>query len=122
MRRIVAEFSLKISELIRVIRVPQCPKGAVEGCAMKTGSKEKVRYPMPCPGCHRIIDARERYCPYCGVDTDAKLWPLRAALPLVAVASLLVIGVLLRAGLFFYAVLIGLALGLAVAWWLRRRA
>jgi hypothetical protein len=87
---------------------------------MRLLSKDKLRYPMPCPGCRRIIDARERYCPYCGIDTDAKLWPLRAALPLGAVAILLVISVLLRAGPFFYAVLIGVGLSLAVAWWRRR--
>lgn len=79
--------------------------------------ESRLQHPMPCPGCRRIIDARERFCPYCGIDTDAKLWPLRAALPLVAVALVLVVGWLLQAGYLVYAVLLGIEVGLAVALW-----
>lgn len=88
---------------------------------MKTQSKER-KYPMPCPACGKMIDARDHLCPYCGVDTDAKLWPLRAALPLVAVVILLFIGILLRAGYSFYTIVAGVGLGMAVAWWLKGRA
>ncbi len=52
----------------------------------------ELRHPMPCPGCRKIIDASAHLCPYCGVDTDAKLAPLRAALPFVLVGLLLVAG------------------------------
>ncbi len=60
--------------------------------AIVTGKRPKREraYPMPCPGCGKMIDARDHLCPHCGIDTDAKLAPLRAALPIVAV--LLVVG------------------------------
>lgn len=47
-----------------------------------TGSRPE--YPMPCPGCRRIIDAREHLCPYCGIDTDKKLANARVVFMWVA--------------------------------------
>lgn len=43
-----------------------------------------------------MIDARDHRCPYCGVDTDKVLWPLRVALPLVLVAALALVYLLRR--------------------------
>ena len=80
------------------------------------------RYPMPCPGCRKIIDARDHLCPHCGIDTDAKLAPFRAILPIVAVA--LLSGLWWAAGALPRAWTVGLGVGLAAglaAAWLRRR-
>ncbi len=83
---------------------------------------------MPCPRCRKLIDAGERYCPHCGADTDAMLgpwldavrpwWPL---LPIVLVALAFSAGMWARTGEFPYYVLVGIVVGLAAVWWLRRR-
>ena len=77
----------------------------------------RVRYPMPCPGCRRIIDATDRRCPHCGVDTDAKLAPLRTIL--VLVVFLLVLGGLAVRGVDAR-LLVGIGLGLVFAAFLGR--
>jgi hypothetical protein len=45
---------------------------------------------MPCPRCRQIVDARERLCPHCGIDTDAKLAPARIVLSFGAIGLLLI--------------------------------
>jgi hypothetical protein len=65
----------------------------------KFGAFEGSGYPMPCPGCGKIIRAQDRLCPYCGIDSDAKLWPLRAAVPFIAVGLMIGVGYLIR---FFF--------------------
>lgn len=72
------------------------------------------------------MDARERFCPHCGVDTDAKLRPWRFALPLVLVAILALSGLLRRVehfrwDYFAYALLTGGALSAAAVWWRKRQ-
>lgn len=74
---------------------------------------QERRYPMPCPGCRRMIDARDRLCPYCGIDTDAKLAPLRALAPFVAIGLVVLVGALLGGGRLPYVALGGLAIGAA---------
>jgi len=61
-----------------------------------SASKEKKtrKYPMPCPKCHKVIDATDHLCPYCGVDTDAMLWPARAVFPFVVLGLMWVVGAL----------------------------
>jgi hypothetical protein len=71
-----------------------------------------MRHPMPCPGCRRIIDASVRLCPHCGVDTDAKLAPLRPLLMLVVLLVVL-LGLAIRG--VDLRLLGGLALGLILA-------
>lgn len=55
----------------------------------------KRKYPMPCPRCRKMIDATDKLCPYCGVDTDEALWAARAVFPFVAVGLVILIGALL---------------------------
>ncbi len=55
----------------------------------------KRKYPMPCPRCHKMIDATDKLCPYCGVDTDEALWAARAVFPFVAVGLVILVGALL---------------------------
>lgn len=57
---------------------------------------QRPKYPMPCPGCHRLIDARQRYCPYCNIDTDKKLFPARVVFMFVALGLLFLAGYLIR--------------------------
>jgi hypothetical protein len=63
-------------------KLPSAPGG---------GKQEKPPYAMPCPGCMRLIDARVRLCPYCGVDTVKKLMPARMIFTVLVV--LLVMGI-----------------------------
>ena len=72
----------------------------------------RVRYPMPCPRCRRIVDARERRCPHCGADTDAILAPARAIVPVAVVGVMLVLVAVFRAGAFWVALLGGLLAGM----------
>lgn len=77
---------------------------------------------MPCPGCRKMIDARDHLCPYCGIDTDAKLAFGRMVSPLIAVGLLLAVGYLL--GLLPRALAFGLVAGtvtLGLVGFLRRR-
>ncbi len=83
---------------------------------------------MPCPRCHKLIDADQRYCPHCGADTDAILgpWldvvrPWLSWLPVLLVALAFGAGLWAYTGEFPYHVLIGIGVGLAAAWWLQRR-
>lgn len=73
------------------------------------------RYPIPCPGCRRIIDARDHLCPQCGVDTDAKLAPIGMALPAMIVGILLGAGALAGGSEATWIWMIGLGVGLVVA-------
>jgi uncharacterized paraquat-inducible protein A len=77
------------------------------------------RYPMPCPKCRKIIDARQRFCPYCGIDTDAKLRPWAIALPAALVVAAIILGIAARAGYLHYVLLAGLGLGMIFALWLK---
>ena len=81
------------------------------------------RHPMPCPGCRKMIDATDHLCPHCGIDTDAKLWPFRAALPFVAVALVVGIGALFKAlpPSFAFGIVAGTAAVVVVAILRRRR-
>jgi hypothetical protein len=78
-----------------------------------------MRHPMPCPGCRRIIDATDRLCPHCGVDTDAKLAPLRTVLVLFVV--LLAVGGGLAIGGVDVRVLAAVGLGAVIAFLVVRR-
>lgn len=66
-------------------------RGGASGKAKKqrgAGSRKpetEKRYPMPCPGCREMIDARDKLCPHCGIDTDAKLAPFRLVFTIVAI-------------------------------------
>lgn len=75
---------------------------------------------MPCPRCRRIIDARLRHCPHCGVDTDAMLRTPRALVPFVLIGLLVLAGAVDRFRPVIMAALAGLVTALVVAR-LRRR-
>lgn len=50
---------------------------------------ERPPYAMPCPQCRKLIDARVRLCPYCGVDTNKKLAGARLVFMFVSIALVL---------------------------------
>jgi hypothetical protein len=70
---------------------------------------------MPCPRCRRIIDARLRRCPHCGVDTDAILRTPMALAPLILIAVIALFVGPERLRPFIIGGIIGLLVTLAVA-------
>jgi hypothetical protein len=77
---------------------------------------------MPCPGCRAMIDARDKLCPRCGVDTDAKLAPASAVL--FFVAFLAVVGVLWAVDVLppgWALGIVGATVVVEIGFWLKRR-